>query len=145
MPRLQIGSLKSRLETEHNMGAATLQKLIFQGRVLSDDSTVEQLNFGEKDFIVFMLSRVRAVGTGRSPMLTLRERPPPPPLLPPRLRRPPPSWPLLPPPPRRPPPPPLLLLRRMQALASSRPLFINSDMLARPALPPYQPPPPPPT
>lgn len=48
------------------MGSAALQRLIFQGRVLTDDVVLGSLNLTEKDFIVLMVAKVHRSGFRRA-------------------------------------------------------------------------------
>ena len=54
---LQIGEVKSKISSEKGWEPST-QKLIYSGKILQDDKTVESYKIEEKGFIVCMTSKV---------------------------------------------------------------------------------------
>ncbi|KAF7315372.1 UV excision repair protein RAD23 [Mycena indigotica] len=56
-PTDTVGDLKAKIEAEHGH-AAGAQKIIYSGKVLPDDKTVESCGIKEKDFLVLMVSKV---------------------------------------------------------------------------------------
>jgi len=56
----KISELKQKLDEVHKLGAPATQKLIYSGKILTDDQTVGELNMTEASFIVFMISKVAA-------------------------------------------------------------------------------------
>ncbi|KAF8608696.1 UV excision repair protein Rad23 [Ceratobasidium sp. AG-I] len=54
-----VRQLKEKLAIELKQPAES-QKLIYSGKILSDDKTVEELNVKEKDFLVVMVSKPKA-------------------------------------------------------------------------------------
>lgn len=85
-PHLQVRALKEKIEAEKGSDAFPVagQKLIYAGKILSDDVPICEYRIDEKNFVVVMVTKVRT---------------PPPPLPLPHLR---PVYPLTPPSPRRP-------------------------------------------
>lgn len=59
-----IGSVKTKIEAQHGHPVAS-QKLIYSGKILSDDKTVNELSIKEKDFLVLMVAKVLSL-TARS-------------------------------------------------------------------------------
>ena len=51
-----IGNIKSKIQKEQGH-APELQKIIFSGKILTDDKTVADCNIKEKDFLVVMVSK----------------------------------------------------------------------------------------
>ena len=49
-----VGALKSKIEAEHGHLASS-QKLIYAGKILTDDKVVKDLGIKEKDFLVRVL------------------------------------------------------------------------------------------
>ncbi|SPO26125.1 uncharacterized protein UTRI_02401 [Ustilago trichophora] len=68
-----IGTIKSKIQQEQGH-APELQKIIFSGKILTDDKTVADCNIKEKDFLVVMVSKPKAPKPAAA-------TPPPPPLL----------------------------------------------------------------
>nr|CDI53012.1 related to RAD23-nucleotide excision repair protein (ubiquitin-like protein) [Melanopsichium pennsylvanicum 4] len=58
-PNDTIGIIKSKIQTEQGH-APELQKIIFSGKILTDDKTVADCNIKEKDFLVVMVSKPKA-------------------------------------------------------------------------------------
>lgn len=58
MLRQQILVVKQRIEAAYGH-EAEWQKLIFAGKILVDDQTVESYNITERDFLVLMVRKVR--------------------------------------------------------------------------------------
>ena len=56
-PSETIGELKQKIGTEKGWEPAT-QKLIYSGKILQDDQTIESYKIEEKGFIVCMTSKV---------------------------------------------------------------------------------------
>jgi hypothetical protein len=56
-PADTIGVLKAKIEEAHGHPAG-IQKIIYSGKVLPDDKTVESCGIKEKDFLVLMVSKV---------------------------------------------------------------------------------------
>ncbi|GAC93021.1 ubiquitin [Pseudozyma hubeiensis SY62] len=54
-----IGTIKSKIQKEQGH-APELQKIIFSGKILTDDKTVADCNIKEKDFLVVMVSKPKA-------------------------------------------------------------------------------------
>lgn len=54
-----IGTIKSKIQQEQGH-APELQKIIFSGKILTDDKTVADCNINEKDFLVVMVSKPKA-------------------------------------------------------------------------------------
>lgn len=54
----QIGQIKNKIK-ELQGHAVEQQKIIFSGKILTDDKTVADCNIKEKDFLVVMVSKVR--------------------------------------------------------------------------------------
>ncbi|KAL1917425.1 uncharacterized protein VTP21DRAFT_3818 [Calcarisporiella thermophila] len=61
-PEDKVGDLKRKIEENHGH-SASLQKLIFSGKVLNDDQTVSDCKLSEKDFLVLMVSKPRATSS----------------------------------------------------------------------------------
>lgn len=60
MLRQQILVVKQRIEAAYGH-EAEWQKLIFAGKILVDDQTVESYNITERDFLVLMVRKVRPI------------------------------------------------------------------------------------
>jgi UV excision repair protein RAD23 len=58
-PSETIGQLKEKISSEKGWEPSS-QKLIFSGKILQDDNTIESYNIEEKGFIVCMTSKVSA-------------------------------------------------------------------------------------
>ncbi|PWN88638.1 UV excision repair protein Rad23 [Acaromyces ingoldii] len=58
-PTDTIGSVKSKIESVHGH-AASAQKIIFSGKILTDNDTVASCGVKEKDFLVLMVSKPKA-------------------------------------------------------------------------------------
>lgn len=58
-PSTTIADVKKRIEASQGHEAA-LQKLIYSGKILADDKTVESYSIKEKDFLVCMVSKPKA-------------------------------------------------------------------------------------
>ena len=56
--RWQVGQVKTIIQTAQGFDAS-LQKLIFAGKILSDGQTLEEAKVGEGAFLVCMVSKVR--------------------------------------------------------------------------------------
>lgn len=56
-PSETIGALKDKISAEKDWQASTL-KLIYSGKILQDDNTIESYKIEEKGFIVCMTSKV---------------------------------------------------------------------------------------
>ncbi|KAJ1020681.1 hypothetical protein NDA16_004073 [Ustilago loliicola] len=54
-----IGTIKSRIQKEQGH-VPELQKIIFSGKILTDDKTVADCNIKEKDFLVVLVSKPKA-------------------------------------------------------------------------------------
>jgi UV excision repair protein RAD23 len=59
-PSETIAQVKEKISALKGWGAET-QKLIYSGKILQDDNTVESYKIEEKGFIVCMTSKVREV------------------------------------------------------------------------------------
>ena len=57
-PTDTIGSVKEKISQEKGWEPST-QKLIYSGKILQDDNTIESYKIEEKGFIVCMTSKVR--------------------------------------------------------------------------------------
>lgn len=69
-PSETISVLKSKIEADKGWEVGT-QKLIYSGKILQDDKTVESYNIEEKGFIVCMISRPKpAAGSSSKPPST---------------------------------------------------------------------------
>lgn len=64
-PAETIGNVKKRIEAQENH-PISLQKVIYAGKVLSDDKTVEELGVKEKDLMVLMVSKLKAAPSASS-------------------------------------------------------------------------------
>lgn len=72
-PTDTIGTIKNKIKDEQGH-PTELQKIIFSGKVLTDDKTVADCNIKEKDFLVVMVAKVSAptvILLPRSSLLTL--------------------------------------------------------------------------
>lgn len=56
-PEESILSVKEKVQSTHGLAAPELQKLIFNGKVLKDDQTLQQAKVKEGGFIVLMVSK----------------------------------------------------------------------------------------
>lgn len=54
-----IGNVKKRVEEELNLGPASGQKLIHQGKILKNDATVGSAKIKENDFLIVMVSKAK--------------------------------------------------------------------------------------
>ncbi|CBQ72429.1 related to RAD23-nucleotide excision repair protein (ubiquitin-like protein) [Sporisorium reilianum SRZ2] len=61
-----IGSIKAKIQKEQGH-APELQKIIFSGKILTDDKTVADCNIKEKDFLVVMVSKPKAPKPAAAP------------------------------------------------------------------------------
>lgn len=61
-PEDTVATIKSKISDEHGH-AIESQKLIYSGKVLEDKKVVKDCNFKEKDFLVLMVSKAKAVPT----------------------------------------------------------------------------------
>ncbi|KAF5325943.1 hypothetical protein D9611_000225 [Ephemerocybe angulata] len=64
-----VGTLKAKIESEHGHAVAS-QKVIYSGKILSDDKTIESCGIKEKDFLVLMVSKPKttpAASTSSTP------------------------------------------------------------------------------
>ncbi|KAJ3759983.1 hypothetical protein EV360DRAFT_40808 [Lentinula raphanica] len=52
-----IGAIKAKIEQYHGFQASS-QKVIYAGKILTDDKTLESCGFKEKDFLVVMVTKV---------------------------------------------------------------------------------------
>lgn len=57
-PSEKIASVKEQIQKSQGH-AVDLQKLIFSGKILDNDKTIEEYGIQEKDFLVVMVSKVR--------------------------------------------------------------------------------------
>ena len=57
-PSVTVAVVKSLIEKEQGHSVAS-QKLIYSGRILADDQTVESYNVKENDFFVLMVTKVK--------------------------------------------------------------------------------------
>ena len=57
-PTETIGAVKEKINSEKGWASST-QKLIYSGKILQDDNTIESYKIEEKGFIVCMVSKVR--------------------------------------------------------------------------------------
>ncbi|KAF1810081.1 UV excision repair protein Rad23 [Eremomyces bilateralis CBS 781.70] len=64
-PTETIGNVKAKIAAEHGWEASG-QKLIYSGKILQDDKTVESYNIEEKGFIVCMVSKPKATAASSS-------------------------------------------------------------------------------
>lgn len=64
-PSDTIGQLKEKITAEKGWDAS-LQKLIYSGKILQDDKTVESYNIEEKGFVVCMVSKPKATPAAAS-------------------------------------------------------------------------------
>ena len=72
--RPQVGKVKTVIQAAQGFDAS-LQKLIFAGKILSDGQTLEEVKVGEGAFLVCMVSKVRVRGPPpRSLVLRLAAR-----------------------------------------------------------------------
>ncbi|KAG9096631.1 hypothetical protein FS749_008077 [Ceratobasidium sp. UAMH 11750] len=60
-----VADLKRKVEESQGHAIAS-QKLIYSGKILADDKTVESLNIKEKDFLVVMVSKPKATPAASS-------------------------------------------------------------------------------
>ncbi|KAJ3489122.1 hypothetical protein NLI96_g2373 [Meripilus lineatus] len=60
-----VADLKQRIHASQDHPIEN-QKLIYSGKVLKDDKTVEECNIKEKDFLVLMVSKPKASAAGTS-------------------------------------------------------------------------------
>ncbi|KAF7321318.1 Lysophospholipase [Mycena kentingensis (nom. inval.)] len=65
-PTDTVGVLKERISTEHGHSTASM-KMIYSGKVLTDDKTVESCGIKEKDFLVLMVSKPKPTPTPMPP------------------------------------------------------------------------------
>ena len=56
-PEDTVGVLKSKIQDAHGHPAA-VQKIIYSGKVLADDKTIQSCGIKETDFLVLMVSKV---------------------------------------------------------------------------------------
>lgn len=56
-PSDTVAQLKAKIEATNGAPVAN-QKLVYAGKILSDEKTVEECNIKEKDFLVLMVSKV---------------------------------------------------------------------------------------
>ena len=56
-PTETIGAVKEKISSEKGWASST-QKLIYSGKILQDDNTIESYKIEEKGFIVCMTSKV---------------------------------------------------------------------------------------
>ncbi|KAG8742834.1 hypothetical protein FRC10_000880 [Ceratobasidium sp. 414] len=64
-PADTVADLKRKVEESQGHSVAS-QKLIYSGKILADDKTVESLNIKEKDFLVVMVSKPKATPAASS-------------------------------------------------------------------------------
>uniref|UniRef100_A0A0W0FVP2 UV excision repair protein RAD23 n=1 Tax=Moniliophthora roreri TaxID=221103 RepID=A0A0W0FVP2_MONRR len=55
-PSDTVGTIKSKIEAAHGHPVAS-QKIIYSGKILADDKTIESCGIKEKDFLVLMVSK----------------------------------------------------------------------------------------
>ncbi|GAB5587836.1 UV excision repair protein rad23 [Umbelopsis nana] len=60
-----VADVKKQIEETQGHAVAT-QKLIYSGKILADDNTVESYNIGEKDFLVVMVSKPKVAKASTS-------------------------------------------------------------------------------
>ncbi|KAJ7647402.1 hypothetical protein FB45DRAFT_893350 [Roridomyces roridus] len=65
-PEDTIAALKSKIEDAHGH-AASVQKIIYSGKVLADDKTVQSCGIKETDFLVLMVSKPKPTPTPMPP------------------------------------------------------------------------------
>lgn len=58
-PDATIATIKQQIATELQLGAAESQKLIYSGKILKDDTTLESNKVKENDMMVCMVSKVK--------------------------------------------------------------------------------------
>ncbi|KAF9071139.1 hypothetical protein BDP27DRAFT_1219815 [Rhodocollybia butyracea] len=66
-PDSTIGSLKSVIETQQGFSAAS-QKVIYAGKILTDEKTLEGCGFKEKDFLVLMVAKPKPTPSPMPPV-----------------------------------------------------------------------------
>ncbi|TFK22576.1 UV excision repair protein Rad23 [Coprinopsis marcescibilis] len=65
-----IGTVKRKIEEAHGHAAAT-QKIIYSGKILTDDKTVESCGIKEKDFFVLMVAKARQTAPAPAPAVSV--------------------------------------------------------------------------
>ncbi|KAH9963853.1 hypothetical protein BC827DRAFT_1191516 [Russula dissimulans] len=78
-PSDTVSVLKERIQADQGH-PVTSQKIIYSGKVLSDDKTIESCNIKEKDFLVLMVSKpkpIPAASTSTSTISPVNAPPPP--------------------------------------------------------------------
>ncbi|KLO12268.1 UV excision repair protein Rad23 [Schizopora paradoxa] len=75
-PSETVADLKSKIASNQGHAVDT-QKLIYSGKVLSDDTTVEKLNLEDKKFIVLMTSKPKATPAASSSSTSAAKAPEP--------------------------------------------------------------------
>lgn len=56
--------MKEKIEKNHELGPASLQKLIHQGKILVDDKTLADFGVGEGNLLVVMVSKPKPASAG---------------------------------------------------------------------------------
>ncbi|KAG8967711.1 hypothetical protein FRC03_009404 [Tulasnella sp. 419] len=64
-----VADLKSKIEQSQGHPVSN-QKLVYSGKILSDEKTVEECNIKEKDFLVLMVSKPKAASTSTAAATT---------------------------------------------------------------------------
>lgn len=65
-----VGTLKTKIEAAHGYPAST-QKVIYSGKILSDDKTIESCGVKEKDFFVLMVAKPKSTTIPTKPQVPL--------------------------------------------------------------------------
>ncbi|MXQ79124.1 hypothetical protein E5288_WYG000637 [Bos mutus] len=86
-PDETVRALKEKIESEKGKDAFPVagQKLIYAGKILNDDTALKEYKIVEKNFVVVMVTKPKAVTTPAS-ATTQQILPPPPQLVPPQCQ-----------------------------------------------------------
>jgi len=55
----KISAVKANIEKTHSLGDASAMKLIYAGKILTDEQSVAETSINENDFLVLMVSKVK--------------------------------------------------------------------------------------